>query len=133
MAIVKRPKVKADKLLKAGTPASLRKGDLVVVIAGGNGKKRPIKGKIGRIKAFVGQRHERVVVEGVNIRTYHKKQTAPGKPYGRIEQEAPIHISNIRFYVEKIKKAVRLQHRLLEDGKKVRGYINSEDGEFVQV
>lgn len=111
----------------------LKRGDLVMVIAGGHKVKRPYKGKTGVIREFVGKNRDRVIVEGVNMRTFNQKQTGPDKPAGRVEREASIHISNVMFYVEKISKAVRLKKQFLEDGSKVRGYANPENGEFVQI
>ena len=111
----------------------LRKGDPVIVIAGGNSKKKQLKGKTGRIIGFLGKGRERVLVEGVNIIVHHKRQTAQGQAAGKVEKEGPLHISNVMYYVEKIKKAVRLHQRVLEDGKKVRGYIDPQSKEFVQV
>lgn len=62
-----------------------KKGDEVIVISGSN------KGKIGKIISITDQR---VVVEGVNVRTIHKKPTssAPGEI---AKSERSIHISNI--------------------------------------
>ncbi|MBN8547805.1 MAG: 50S ribosomal protein L24 [Deltaproteobacteria bacterium] len=110
---------------------TLKKGDLVMVIAGGNAKKRPNIGKTGKIVRFVGA--ERAVVEGVNFMTRHQRQTGPNKPSGKISTEASIHISNLMFYVEKIKLPVRLKHKTLADGKKVRGYLDKKTKEFVQI
>lgn len=112
---------------------ALRKGDPVMVIAGGNKNKRPNKGKVGKIMSFVGKDRDRVIVEGVNMITKHQRATAPGKAAGKIQKEGSIHVSNIMYYVEKIKQPVRLKHQFLEDGKKVRGYLNPENGEFVQL
>lgn len=113
--------------------SGLRKGDLVMVIAGGNKNKRPNKGKVGKIMMFAGEKHDRVVVEGVNVMVRHTRQTAPGKPSGKISREMPIHVSNVLFYAEKIKRPVRLKFRTLEDGKKVRGYTDPKSKEFVQI
>jgi large subunit ribosomal protein L24 len=110
---------------------TLRKGDLVMVIAGGNAKTRPNKGKTGKILRFVGD--ERVVVEGLNFVTRHQKPLGPNKPGGKIPREAPIHVSNVMFYAEKIKRPVRLKHKALADGRKVRGYVDPASKEFVQV
>ena len=113
--------------------SSLKKGDLVMVIGGGNRKKRPIQGQVGRILAFRGPERERVLVEGVNMMTRHKRQSAPGKSSGKIQKEGSIHVSKVRYYVEKIKKPVRLRHQFLADGSKVRGYIDPTSKEFVQI
>ncbi len=62
-----------------------KKGDQVIVIAGSN------KGKIGSILSI---KDNRVLVEGVNLATVHKKPTS--NQAGEIVKVAkPIHISNI--------------------------------------
>ncbi|RMG42779.1 MAG: 50S ribosomal protein L24 [Candidatus Dadabacteria bacterium] len=113
--------------------SSLKKGDPVMVIAGGNKHKRPLKGQVGKIVRFAGKKRDRVIIEGLNLVTKNRRQTAPDKPSGQVQQEAGIHISNVMYYVEKIKKPVRIKHQLLADGKKVRGYKDPESGEFVQL
>ena len=113
--------------------SSLKKGDLVMVIGGGNRKTRPIQGQIGRILGFRGKARDRVLVEGVNMMTRHKRQTAPGKSSGKIQKEGSIHVSKVRYYVEKLKKPVRLRHQFLADGSKVRGYRDPASKEFVQI
>lgn len=111
----------------------LKKGDTVMVIAGGNKKKRPTQGKSGKILAFGGKRNDRVLVEGLNIIKRHQRATTPGQVAGIIEKEASIHLSNVMFYSEKAQRPVRLKQRLLEDGRKVRGYTDRSSGEFVQI
>jgi large subunit ribosomal protein L24 len=111
--------------------SSLRKGDTVMVISGGNKKKRPNKGKVGKILRFIGD--DRVVVEGVNVMVRHQRQTGPNKPSGKISREMSMHISNVMYYHEKAKKPVRLKVSVLADGKKVRGYLDKETKEFVQI
>lgn len=112
---------------------ALKKGDTVMVISGGNKTKRLNKGKLGKIRSFAGKNKDRVVVEGLNFVTRHQKQMGPNKPAGKVPKEASIHISNVMFYAEKIKKPVRLKSSTLADGKKVRGFINPENKEFTQV
>jgi len=125
------------KMVRKTHRTCLRKGDMVIVIGGGNSAKRPIKGCIGRILGFCGAHLDRVLVEGVNMVTRHKRQSGPGKPSGKIRKEASIHISNVMYYVEKLKKPVRLHRHFLEDGTKVRGYWDREaEGgkkKFVQI
>ena len=110
---------------------SLKRGDLVMVISGGNEKKRPNKGKTGKIRRFVGD--DRVVVEGLNFVTRHQRQAGPNKPAGKIPRESPIHVSNVMFYAEKLKRPVRIKHKVLADGRKVRGYNDPKTREFVQI
>ena len=62
-----------------------KKGDQVIVITGSN------KGKIGKIIAL---NEQKVTVEGVNIKTVHKKPTSSTQ--GQIlKLEKPIHVSNV--------------------------------------
>ncbi|MCL4142984.1 UNVERIFIED_CONTAM: hypothetical protein GTU68_047080 [Idotea baltica] len=75
----------------------------------------------------------RVIVEGVNMVTRHKKAVNPNEPSGRIEKEGSMHLSNIMFYHTESKQPVRLTVRTLDDGRKVRGFINRETKEFEQV
>ena len=118
---------------------ALRRGDLVIVISGGNKSKRPIKGKTGRIVRFVGTDRSRAIVEGLNMVVRHQRAKGPGTTAGRIQKEAPIHVSRLMFYDEKLKRPVRLRSKVLEGtsaskkGRKVRGYINPETKEFTQV
>lgn len=111
----------------------VRKGDLVMVIAGGNKKKRPTKGKVGRVLRFAGENRDRVVVEGVNFITRHQRATGPNQPSGIVKREGSIHISNVMFYAEKISRPVRIKYSVLADGKKVRGYLDPSTKQFVQI
>jgi len=106
---------------------------MVMVIAGGNNATRVNKGRVGKVLRFVGTARDRVIVEGVNMVTRHKKAAGPDSPAGKIQKEAPIHISNVMFYADKLKRPVRLVHKLLENGKKVRGYRDPSSKEFVQL
>jgi len=110
--------------------AQIRKGDTVIVIAGGNKKTRPNKGKVGRILEF---ENDRVVVEGVNLITVRKRAKGPDRPGGTISKEGSIHVSNVMFYAEKIKRPVRIKHQVLADGTKVRGYIDPQTKKFEQI
>lgn len=111
----------------------LKKGDPVMVIAGGHKEKRPNKGQVGNIMGFVGREKDRVLVEGINMISKHQRQTAPDQPSQIIKKEGSVHISNVMYYVEKLKRPVRLKSSLLEDGSKVRGYNDPETKEFVQI
>lgn len=112
---------------------ALKKGDSVMVIAGGNKNKRALKGQVAKIKAIVGEKNDRVVLEGLNLYTKNKKALAPGQEGGKVQVERPVHISNVMFYAEKIKKPVRLVKSVLADGKRVRGYNDPKSKKFVQI
>jgi large subunit ribosomal protein L24 len=66
----------------------VKKGDNVLVIAGND------KGKRGRVLAVFPAR-DRVLVEGINMRTHHEKPTQDNPQGGRLTREAPIHSSNV--------------------------------------
>jgi large subunit ribosomal protein L24 len=114
-------------------PTFLKKGDPVMVIAGGNKTKRPIKGQVSKIKAIVGDRGDRVILDGLNLFVRHKRATAPGEQGGKISVEKSVHISNVMYYVEAIKRPVRLTKEVVADGKRVRGYRDPKTDKFVQL
>ncbi len=95
----------------------LKKDDEVIVIAGRD------KGKRGSILSFM--KEERVLVSGVNIVKKHKKgDPQTGEQGGIVDQEAPIHISNIAIFNEESGEADHVGVRI-EDGKKVRYFKSS--------
>ncbi|MBN1331308.1 50S ribosomal protein L24 [Candidatus Dojkabacteria bacterium] len=67
----------------------IKKGDLIQVITG---KDRGKQGEVLKVLPKKG----RVVIKGVNKVIKHKKNTGDkNNPGGRIEIEAPIHVSNV--------------------------------------
>lgn len=91
----------------------VKKGDMVVVISGKD------KGKKGKVLAAMPKKN-RVIVEGVNMLTKHQKPNPQLQQGGIIHQEGPIHVSNVMLYCSKDKTGVRVGHKVLENGKKVR-------------
>lgn len=79
---------------------SLRSKDEVIVITGND------KGKTGKILSFKG---DRIVIEGINIRKKHMRATQENKKGQIIDIECPIHISNVKLYVDG--KAVKPRSR----------------------
>ncbi len=114
------------------TATSLRKGDTVMVIAGGNKHKRAIKGQVAKIKAIVGKTGDRVILDGLNLFVKHQKAVGPNQPGGKIQVEKSVHISNVMFYVESLKRPVRLSFAS-SDGKRVRGYKDPSTKKFVEI
>jgi ribosomal protein L24 len=111
---------------------SLKVGDTLMIISGGNSKTNVLKGEIGKLKAFAGKNCDRVIIDGLNKRDRFRKATKPGEE-GRVEKiECSIHISNVMFFSEKFNKPVRLKSKKLNDGTKVRGYLSPENKEFLQ-
>lgn len=94
------------------TNVSIKSGDNVVVIAGKD------KGKTGKVLA-VSPSTARVIVEGVNIASRHKKPRSAQDQGGIIKHEAPISVSNVMIICPKCGKATRVHHAVV-DGKKVR-------------
>ena len=87
--------------------AKIKKGDLVVVIAGRD------KGKQGRVLE-IQYETDRVVVEGVQRVKKHTKvgQSSRGARTGGIETvEAPIHVSNVMLVDPETKKGTRVGYR----------------------
>jgi large subunit ribosomal protein L24 len=91
----------------------VKSGDTVVIISG---KDKGKKGKV--LKVF--PKANRVIVEGVNMLTKHKKAQGPTQQGGIIHQEGPIHVSKVMYYCDKDKNGVRVGHKFLENGNKVR-------------
>lgn len=67
----------------------IKKGDMVRVVGGNS------KGKEGKV-LVVYPAKERVIVEGVNMRVKHVRPSQLYPNGGRIEQEMPIHVSNVQ-------------------------------------
>lgn len=66
----------------------IKNGDIVMVITGAD------KGKTGRVLRVLGER-QRVVVEGINRVWKHVRPSQRHPQGGRIQKDAPIHLSNI--------------------------------------
>jgi large subunit ribosomal protein L24 len=115
----------------------IKKGDTVEVIAGRDAadarrEGRQLRGtvhrvlrgyKIDRTQRKVGRDpdKDRVVVQGVNLIIKHQRRTGDVRTqFGRIELEAPIHISNVMLVCPSCKKGTRVGIRVLEDGAKAR-------------
>ncbi len=126
-------KVQKEAKRDKKVPTFLKKGDPVMVIAGGNKSKRPLKGQVSKIKAIVGDRCERVILDGLNLFVRHKRAQGPGQEGGKVTVEKSVHISNVMYYVEKIKRPVRLVKEVAADGKRARGYRDPETKKFVQL
>lgn len=91
----------------------IKKNDSVLVISGKNRGKR---GKVHRVLPT----ESRVLVESVNIVKRHAKPRGVARQAGIIEQEAPIHISNVKLICTKCDKPTRVGFSALETGVKVR-------------
>ena len=91
---------------------TVKKGDNVVVIAGKE------KGKTGKVLE-VFPKDNRVLVDGVNLVTKHKKARTQQEQSAIIKKTAPIDASNVMVVCSVCGKATRIAHKEI-DGKKVR-------------
>ena len=91
----------------------IRKGDTVQVI---NGKE---KGKTGEVLKTLPVQN-RLVVQGINMRTRHVKPTQEGETGRIVTEEASLHASNVMFYSTEKKVPSRIQLVVDKDGNKKR-------------
>ena len=91
----------------------IKKNDQVIVISGNE------KGKKGKVLS-VDHENGRVLVEGVNMATKHKKPRRQGETGGIIQQEAALNMSNVMHICKKCGKPTRIGYTVLKDGSKVR-------------
>ena len=94
----------------------IKTGDTVMVIAGAN------KGQTGRVlRILAGDEKgaEKVVVEGVNRVWKHVRPSQRNPQGGRIQKDAPIHISNVMPVDPTTGKPTRVKFADI-DGKKHR-------------
>lgn len=91
---------------------TVKKGDTVLVITGKD------KGKTGKVLE-VFPKNNRVLVEGVNIVSKHKKARTQQEQSAIIKKNAPIDASNVMVVCSVCGKATRVAHKEI-DGKKVR-------------
>lgn len=98
---------------EAPAPGHIKKDDFVRIIAG---KDRGKQGKVLRVFP----QEERLMVERVNMIKRHTRPTQQMQQGGIIQREGKLHISNVMLICGKCARGVRIGHRVLEDGKKVR-------------
>ena len=65
-----------------------KKGDTVKVIAGND------RGKTGEVRQIL-KAQDRVLVNGINLRWKHRKPTQQNPQGERVQEECPIHVSNV--------------------------------------
>lgn len=91
----------------------VKKGDMVYVLSG---KDRGKKGKVLQVIPS----EQKVLVEGVNMSTKHKKPRNMYQEGGIIHQELPIHCSNVMLICEKCGKPTKVAKKIFENGEKAR-------------
>lgn len=111
------PKAK-KKLESHNHKLHVKKDDTVVVITGKD------KGKKGRVIAAY-PRENRVLIEGVNMVKKHQKPNQQNPQGGILDQEAPIHVSNVMLLDPKSGQPTRVGYKVLDNGDKVRVAVKS--------
>lgn len=91
----------------------IKKDDTVMVISGKD------KGKKGKVMVAM-PAEQRVIVQGANIVTRHKKPRGQADPGGIVKKEAPIHVSNVKLVCSKCGQPTRISMNVAEDGSKTR-------------
>jgi len=91
----------------------VRRGDIVKVLSG---KDKDKKGKILTADPKAGK----VIIEGVNMTTKHKKPRKAGDAGGIIHQESPIYACKVMLICNKCGNASRIGHKVLSNGENVR-------------
>jgi len=103
------PKSKVQVRLKM----RIKKGDTVQVITGKD------KGKTGEVLRTLPYEN-RVVVQGINLRTRHVKPTQEGETGRIVTEEASLHSSNVMLYSSTKKVASRVEIVVDANGTKKR-------------
>jgi large subunit ribosomal protein L24 len=81
-----------------------------------SGRERGKTGKVLRVLPEKGS----VVIERINIVKRHSKPRGPQQAGGIVEKEAPIRVSNLMIMCDKCNAPVRIGHKVLGDGRKIR-------------
>ena len=103
--------------------ARIKRGDRVVVLAG---KDRGARGVVRQII----KKHERVVVEGVNMIKRHQKARSANEQSQIVEKEAPIHLSNVMLIDPNTDEPTRVAFQRSADGSAVR--VSKNTGEVIE-
>jgi len=101
----------------------IKKGDTVVVISGND------RGKQGRVLTIDTEK-SRAIVEGVNLVKKHTKPNADNPKGGIIEQEAGVHISNLKVLDSKGNPTRIGRNKDEKTGKSVR--YSKKSGEVIK-
>jgi large subunit ribosomal protein L24 len=96
----------------------IRKNDLVVVVCGDD---RPAEWAGVRPKRVLKTepKKDRLYVEGVNFVWRHVRRSQKHPQGGRVQKEAPLHVSNVMLWCDACGRGVRVKHKI-EGGKRVR-------------
>ena len=91
----------------------IKTGDKVKILQGKD------KGKQGKVIQVM-LKDNKVVVEGINLFIKHVKPKREREKGQRVEFPAPMDVSKVMLVCPRCSKAVRVGHRVLENGKRVR-------------
>ena len=91
----------------------IKKNDQVLVISGKD------KGKKGKV-LVADPKNSKLVVEGINMATKHKKPRSQTQVGGILKQEVAINASKVMLVCPKCSAATRVGYKILDDGTKVR-------------
>ena len=92
---------------------AVRKDDIVIINSGDD------KGKKGKVLE-VSPKEGKIIVEGVNIVSKHVRPRKQGAEGGILKVEGAFYACKANIFGAKCGKGVRVAHKVLEDGKKVR-------------
>lgn len=91
----------------------IRKNDSVLVIKGRE------RGKTGKVLRVIREKNA-VTIERVNLVKRHSRPKGPQQPGGIVEKEASLDVANVMILCDKCNAPVRVGHKILGDGKKIR-------------
>ncbi|MGE4352711.1 MAG: 50S ribosomal protein L24 [Oscillospiraceae bacterium] len=91
---------------------NIRKDDTIIVLSGKD------KGKKGKVRS-ADPKAGKVVVEGVNVASRHRKPRKQGEEGGILKVETPIYASKVMVVCPKCGKPTRVAH-IIDGDKKVR-------------
>ncbi|MEZ4772187.1 MAG: 50S ribosomal protein L24 [Bacteroidia bacterium] len=102
------------------TKLHIKKGDNVRILSGAD------RGKEGKV-LLVFPKDQKAIVEGIRMVKKHIKPSQQYPNGGIIDQEAPVHISNLMVIDPGLKKPSRVGRKLSDEGKLVRYAKKSGD------
>ncbi|MCS7075286.1 MAG: 50S ribosomal protein L24 [Bacteroidia bacterium] len=106
----------------------IRKGDTVKVLSGNYA----IKGKVGTVLE-VDPKKQRAIVDGLNVKYKHTKQTQQNPKGGIIEFNDYIHVSKLQVIDPKTGKPTRIGRKLVTGKDGVERYVRyaKKSGEII--
>ena len=94
---------------------NVRSGDTVEIIVGDVNN----RGKRGKV-VVADPKTNRVIVEGLNLVTKHRKPRSAQEQGGKVERPRMIDVSNVALVCPKCNQTTRVAHQLGENGKYLR-------------